>query len=38
MSDEIWKTLIEAVTSALTMAMMFGFLAYLLHKDSQMWK
>ena len=38
MSDEVWKTLIEAVTAVVTMAMLVGFFAYMIHKDSQMWK
>ena len=32
MSDEVWKTLIEAVTAVVTMAMLVGFFAYMIHK------
>lgn len=32
MSDEIWKTLIEAVTAVVTTAMLIGFFSYMIHK------
>jgi hypothetical protein len=32
MSDEVWKTLIESVTAVVTLAMLFGFFAYMIHK------
>ena len=32
MSDEVWKTLIEAVTAVVTMAMLVGFFSYMIHK------
>jgi hypothetical protein len=32
MSDDVWKTLIEAVTAVVTLAMLFGFFAYMIQK------
>jgi hypothetical protein len=29
MSDDVWKMLIEAVTAVVTLAMLFGFFAYM---------